>query len=138
MTDQPFQLVNKLSEVTRLKDILEAWSKENGLTERDFSVLRLCSEELLVNIIENAYTDNEEHQIQCWAQASDDHVVLSFQDDGEMFDPTELEEPDDPEDLQSASTRGRGIAMVKTFSEEMDYDFADGLNTLHVRLRRTG
>ena len=138
MTEQPFKLVNKLSEVTRLKDLLQAWSDEQGLTERDFSVLRLCSEELLVNIVENAYLDQDEHEILCWVKAEDDHVVLSFQDDGEMFDPTELDEPDDPEDLQSASTRGRGIAMVKTFSEDMDYDFADGFNTLHVRLRRTG
>ena len=138
MTEQPFKLTNQLSEVTRLKDLLEAWSQEHGLTERDFSVLRLCSEELLVNIVENAYPDGGQHEILCWAKTDGDHVVLSFQDDGDMFDPTDMEDPGAPEDLQSASTRGRGVAMVKTFSEEMDYDFADGLNTLHVRLRRTG
>lgn len=137
MTPKPIshveaQLVvkNDLSELKRMSDWVNQWSQEQRLADNVCSRLDLCSTEVLTNIISYACSDSAEHAIALRLRRCDRLVNLEVEDDGNAFNPLQVQAPAAIASLDDARITGWGIPLVRKFSDAADYRRADGRNYL--------
>src|SRR5262245_12705281 len=81
----------------------------------------LVFEEVVSNIIRHGYTDNDEHRVSVTVAVDGDRVTLRFEDDGVAFDPRQAA-PAPAEAPPDSDLGGRGLALVRSVSERMDYE----------------
>ncbi len=60
-------------------------------------------------------------------------VILTFIDQGKPFDPLKCAQPDTGLVLEERAEGGLGVFMVRKMMDDMQYEFRDGKNILHVR-----
>ena len=102
-----------------------------GIDERILTKVLTASEEIIVNIIQYAYQENE-GDFMIEIEDHPDRTTLSFSDYGQPFDP--LKKPDADTSLKAHEREigGLGILMVKKLMDDVQYDFSDGRNTLTI------
>ena len=60
-------------------------------------------------------------------------VSITFIDHGIPYDPLAKEDPDITLSAEERSIGGLGIFMVKKSMDDIDYEYKDGQNILHIR-----
>ncbi|TVQ84595.1 MAG: ATP-binding protein [Chromatiaceae bacterium] len=124
---------NRLSELARverwLAETVAAWS----IPERAAFALDLVMNEAVTNVVNHAYRDTGVREIRILLRHTDDWVEIEVSDDGEAFDPFAVPVVAAPTDLEQASIGGRGIHLIKAFTDDRDYRRVAGRN--HLRLR---
>jgi anti-sigma regulatory factor (Ser/Thr protein kinase) len=88
-----------------------------------------------MNIITHGYKEKK-GSIHISSFAQDDHIVMILEDVGVRFDPTQIDEPALNEDLEERSVGGLGIHLIKSFVEELRYEFVDGKNALTLIIKK--
>ena len=91
----------------------------------------LVFEEVVSNIIRHGYTDDQEHRIWVTLAVDGDRVTLRFEDDGVAFEPRQPAPPP-PEAPPDSDGGGRGLALVRSVSERIDYERTHHRNHLQV------
>ncbi|EPR41739.1 putative anti-sigma regulatory factor, serine/threonine protein kinase [Desulfovibrio sp. X2] len=134
-----FTLRNSLQELDTLREHLEAFASECGLTPRSLFELNLILDELLTNVITYGFPGGGDHVILMDLGLDDDTMHVVMADDGEPFDPRQAPEPEMDGPLESRSIGGLGIHLVKSLVQEIDYQRAGGRNVLKLtkRMQRT-
>jgi len=74
-----------------------------------------------------------ERQVRCRASLSPDEVEFRIEDEGPGFDLSRLPDPTEPENLLAA--RGRGVFLLRTFMDGVDYTPPGNVVTLRKRAR---
>jgi len=97
--------------------------------------LDFCASELLANIAEHAFDDDEPHQVLIRVRRTEDMVQLILEDDGRGFDPLTGTSYVPPDTLDHAGHRGYGVHLVRRFADEMRYCRLDGKNIVTVEKR---
>jgi anti-sigma regulatory factor (Ser/Thr protein kinase) len=108
---------------------------EAGFGMKKILEIQLAIEEACMNIITHAYK-GKKGSIHISSFAEDDHMVMILEDTGVRFDPTQINEPPLNEDLEERSVGGLGIHLIKSFVEELRYEFVDGKNALTLIIKR--
>lgn len=101
----------------------------------DIAKIELAMVEAVNNAVEHAYHNEPGHPVVVEFQLGSGFFSLLVHDRGESMDPrklamvAEFAEPDraDPETWHS---RGRGLAIIKSCMDSVDYRIGDGVNTL--------
>ena len=113
------QLINCSSECQRLYDFLADKLGSLPVSKEFRHDLKLVAEELLANIINHGYDEEEEEQIiDIELSVDNDRVQLTFTDSGKAFNPVKNEQP---ELLNDLSEGGMGILLVKSLTDEQNY-----------------
>lgn len=119
-----------LPEVAAFQSELEGRLRAEGFSDDLIHDLSLVSEEVLVNIIHYGYEDGKggaERLIKVRLQIDEGRTVhLEVRDDGQAFDPLQVEERN-PEDDRLG---GWGISMLKTLTDRVEYRRECGENVL--------
>jgi len=91
--------------------------------------LLIASEEILVNIMDYAYPD-QEGELEIKLAKDDSFIQLIFIDQGRPYNP--LENTNDPRtlDLEDREPGGLGIIMVKEFMDKVEYRYEAQSNIL--------
>ena len=104
----------------------------NGCSPKARKQLRMAMEELYVNVALYAYPEKNG-----WAEirggVEDGTATFRLIDGGTPFDPLAK---DDPDILLSGEERGiggLGIFMVKKLADQIEYEYKDGKNILHIK-----
>ena len=129
--DYSLQLLNQVSEIKQLGEKLDAFGKQNGLSNSLIYGANLALEELFVNIIAHAYEDEREHTIGIGFSLLDKKLTLTMEDDGREFNPTAVPyrptatiSLDDIEDLEL------GLRLIRMLVDAISYERKDGKNLL--------
>jgi len=129
--DYSLQLLNQVSEIKQLGEKLDAFGKQNGLSNSLIYGANLALEELFVNIIAHAYEDEREHTIGIGFSLLDKKLTLTMEDDGREFNPTAVPyrptatiSLDDIEDLEL------GLRLIRMLVDVISYERRDGKNLL--------
>lgn len=123
---------NHFDALTDLSQWLEALAPRLGLSQRGLFRLQMTTEEAVTNIIQNAYTDDREHQIQVSLHPCDRGLTLSICDDGLSFNPLHYPEAQPPKTLELAQEGGMGIQLIRHFSDACFYHRAADRNVLQL------
>jgi anti-sigma regulatory factor (Ser/Thr protein kinase) len=123
---------NDSSELDKLtRWIIEACDAAR-LSKKTAFAVQLCLEEAVANILEHGMGSARASAIAADLARSDFEVVLDIVDDGGPFDPNQVEPPEVPDAVESASVGGRGIHLIRQFSSRMEYARTGGCNKLRL------
>jgi anti-sigma regulatory factor (Ser/Thr protein kinase) len=123
-------------------EILSAWVNQLS-SQLCFSAkctfrLDLVLSEAVTNVIENAYEDGAEHEIEVTLQYDAPLVKVQVCDDGLPFDPTQSEEVQLPKKLEDATEGGLGIHLMRSYTKEFTYQRLGDRNLLTMVLQDSG
>lgn len=109
-------------------------ARELGFGKKELFQLKLCVEEIFVNVASYAYAPDT-GLITVIADESENPLTLtiSFIDSGIPFDPLAKPDPDKARPLSQAKKGGLGIFLTKKLMDEVRYAYQDGRNVLTIR-----
>ena len=128
-----FKLKNRLSELDTLCQKLEGFGESIGLSPKFIFEANLALDELFTNIISYGFSDSKIHHITVTISHQDNVLLLSIEDDGIPFNPTEVEEPDLGCTIEECKIGGLGIHLAKNLMDEVCYQRCKDKNILTLR-----
>ena len=134
--EQRVALRNDPAEIARFGDLLTQLAEQQRLSKKQLFAVRLCAEEALTNIISYAFPDDSEHWIDVQVQVTPGEILLEFLDDGRPFDPLKAPSPPVPGNTTDPACGGRGIHLMRSFSDRLQYERIHGQNRLTISVRR--
>jgi serine/threonine-protein kinase RsbW len=102
------------------QQIMDIWLK-NGVSDGDLPDLQLALEEGLANAVKHGNQLDPAKQVKVECQLLDDCMIrVTIEDEGAGFNPEEVPDPTDFENLDKPS--GRGIVLMRAFMDEVLYN----------------
>jgi serine/threonine-protein kinase RsbW len=109
----------------------------DGVRGRPRHHAELVFEEVVSNIIRHGTSDGGVHQIEVSLARAGDVLVLTFDDDGVLFNPLEREDPVLPSSIDEATLGGLGVLLVRKSATRLHYERTpDQRNRLEVTISR--
>lgn len=91
--------------------------------------LKVCSEEILVNIID--YSGSKKVYVSCDFLAEEDTLRFEFVDEGKLYNPLEeVPEVDIEAEFDERRIGGLGVFLYTTIMDKLEYHCEDGKNHL--------
>ena len=112
---------NMHSEIDRINEAFEAFAEAQGI---DFAVamkMNLIFDELLNNIMSHAYSDDDIHEIEVRSELAGNRLTVTISDDGEPFNPLNVETPDATLSAEDREVGGLGIHLVRNLIDKISY-----------------
>jgi serine/threonine-protein kinase RsbW len=135
---QRLELGSDLSEINRLRELVEQFGSRHGLSSDIVYQLNLALEEIVTNIISYGLEDREGHFVGVELRIDGDEVSAQVEDDGAPFDPTELPPPDIEAPIEQRRVGGLGIHLVRELMDDLAYSRTGNKNILTLRKRMLG
>lgn len=129
MTFQKAEFIANRTNLESLLGFIEQQLQLLPLTRQERHKLLIASEEITVNIINFAYP-NTFGKIWIEIALLEDKFSLSFQDEGQPFNPMLHQESDLTLSADEREPGGLGIVLVKQLVEQVTYEYKDGKNRL--------
>ena len=95
-----------------------------------YGVIRLVTEELVVNIADYAYPDGGNDFLDVEIERDEKHITLRFCDGGGPFNPLEQPSPDISLPMEQRRIGGLGLLIVIKKMDSVAYEYTDGKNVL--------
>lgn len=105
----------------------EEIAEQMGFDEDQIFDLALVVDEAYVNAIEHGAEGKTETKLEIKFLVFDDKLEISIKDSGQGFDMNKVSVPDDLKSL--ASTRGRGLGLMKLLTDEFSMESKPGVGT---------
>lgn len=129
-------LKNQIGEIERVQAVVEDLARDWNIAERATFAIKLSLEEVLSNIINYAFQDQEEHEILVKIRAPDQSVVdVEVQDDGRPFDPLSAPPPVLDQPIEERPIGGLGIHLVQSLMDEVHYRHEGARNVLTMKCK---
>lgn len=124
------RLHNRLLELDRIGDAVEAFGEAHALSAKLRYQIRLVLDELLTNIISYGYADDTEHVITVGMGLDGSRLRFILEDDARPFDPLTAGTPDTTAEADRRPIGGLGIHLVRTIMDRVAYERVGGKNRL--------
>ena len=124
------RLHNRLLELDRVADAVEAFGEAHGLPARLRFQIRLVLDELLTNIISYGYPEDGDHLITVAMGQEGSRLRFVLEDDARPFDPLTARTPDTTGIPEERRIGGLGIHLVRTIMDRVAYERVGGTNRL--------
>ena len=115
---------------------VEAFSDDEDWSTDLLFRINLVIEELVLNIIDYGYDDND-HEIELNFNSDANSVTVDITDEGRAFDPlNDAPEPDVNSPLEDRHVGGLGVYLARTMMDELTYRRENSRNHLTLVKRR--
>jgi serine/threonine-protein kinase RsbW len=121
----------KLSDYLPVAEEVEAFCAQHDLPRTTHSRVRVVLEELVLNLIDHA-TGAVTGRLDLRIDVEPTRVVIVLEDDATPFDLRSAPPFDKNRPLEQRGSRGMGIQLVRSMTQEMDYERVDSRNRLRV------
>ena len=122
----------KMEHLAEFVEEVNRRATEAGLSMTEITRLELCVEEVVVNIINYAYPEDEGSlRMNCSKEQT--NFVITIQDEGIRFNMLEKEAPDVDAVADDREIGGLGVFLVKELMDEVIYSRKNGINTLVLK-----
>ncbi len=124
------------SQVEAGRDVLQTLLgqlESSGWPDRDVFGVHLSVEEALVNAIRHGNQLSPDKVVRCECRVSPERLWVRISDQGEGFNPDDVPDPTDPEQLEVPS--GRGIMLMRNFMSTVE--FSNGGTTVTMEKEAT-
>jgi anti-sigma regulatory factor (Ser/Thr protein kinase) len=128
-------LARTLSDYLPVAEEVEAFCARQGLPQATHVRVRMVVEELVLNLIDHA-TGSTAGRIDLRIDLELTRVVIVLEDDADPFDPRSAPAFDATRPLEERGPRGMGLHLVRSMTQEMDYQRTGSRNRLRVAIAR--
>ena len=132
---ETLNLNNKVSEITKLnafvKSATATLNMESGLANK----IKLAVEEAVTNVIDYAYPNGTEGNININIEADEHRVRFILSDSGTEFDPTGVSKADTTLTVDERPIGGLGVFLVRNLMDSINYERVDGKNVFRMEKR---
>ena len=115
-----------------LLDVFTRDLKDGNCPDDKIELIRICAEEIFVNIASYAYTD-QDGLVNIEEEVGNNTIEVTFADEGVAYNPLEKEDPDVTAPLPEREIGGLGIFMVKQMADEVKYRYENNMNYLYMK-----
>ena len=123
-------------ELDGITSAVEAFSADEDWSTDLLFRINLVIEELVLNIIDYGYDDND-HEIELNFNSDANSVTVDITDEGRAFDPlNDAPEPDIDSPLEERHVGGLGVYLARTMMDELTYRRENSRNHLTLVKRR--
>lgn len=137
MTPIETTIVNRRDDLARVPSFVDRVGAEYHLVPEVLADIQVALDEILTNILDYGYTDDEEHEIRIRFQVLGSVLEAVIEDDGMPFDPLASAAPDVSAPLHERHVGGLGLHFVKNLMDEVTYDRVGDRNRLVLKKRLT-
>ena len=123
-------LPNDIETIPQLNEFIDTVAEEIGLDMSLTMSLNLAIEEAVVNVMEYAYPEGEQGNVDIEVIANDKWLTFIISDNGIPFDPTTQEDADTTLSAEERPIGGLGIFLVRQLMDSINYQRKDGKNIL--------
>ena len=120
-----------MDDIGRLEPFVREVAQQAGINDKEAKRLRLAVEESVANVINYGGAT----AITLQAKVEDGQLVLTIDDDGQPFDPTEESSTDLSVPPDQRPPGGLGIMFLHQMTDGLEYRRTDGHNILSLRKR---
>ena len=113
------RIVSDLNEGHRLQRVVLSQLEREGWPEVDMFAVRLALEEAVVNAIKHGNNHDSDKNVHFICKIADDRLWVSIADEGPGFDPEDVPDCTELENLDQPS--GRGIKLMQSFMTKVKY-----------------
>ncbi|MCA9000095.1 MAG: ATP-binding protein [Planctomycetaceae bacterium] len=89
-------------------------------SSKDLFGVKLALEEAIVNAIKHGNGLDPDKQVHIHCEADRHSLKVTIEDEGEGFDPEDVPDPTDDENLEKPS--GRGVMLMRAFMTSVEYN----------------
>ena len=123
------------NEVPGIVDNIEGAMRDLGFSDEDIFGFQLAVEEACINIINHGYRKAHGY-ISIILESTLNCFMVTIEDEAPPFDPTRFEKPTSVINVNEVPLGGFGIHLIKSLTDEIRYDYAEGKNRLILMKRR--
>lgn len=110
---------SKIEFVDMVSSVVKNVSSKMGFEEDDINWIELAIHEAVINAITHGNKHAADKQVDVKFVLEQDTLTIYVRDRGEGFDPNQLPDPTDADNLLKPS--GRGIFYMRTFMDEVEH-----------------
>ena len=129
-------LQNDVHQVQQLNAFVKDIAARNGLEKSAARRLQLAIEEVVVNIMDYAYSPGIAGDIVIEAFCNEKRMKFVVSDEGMAFDPTAVKTPDLSQCVEDRPIGGLGIQLTRQMVDSLNYERIDGRNILTLRIKK--
>lgn len=107
------------SELKKTEEFLTGFFKKKNLSEKYFNKVLLCISEAVLNSIDHGNQNDSAKRVSIQANCTNELINIKISDEGNGFDYERIEDPTESRNIKKES--GRGIHIIKSFSEECEF-----------------
>lgn len=126
----------RLESLEAINAFVTAAAETAGLDDRAIYAVQMAVEEACSNIIEHAYGDVQEGDIECACVADAVGLTITLCDYGQEFDPSQVPEPDLQCRLEDRPVGGLGLYLIYQMMDEVRFECRPDCNLLTMVKRR--
>jgi len=108
-----------------IRDYVARVAKDAGFDEAGIYAIQLAADEASSNIIEHAYKEDDNGEIECTCSVDGDFLVIIFRDHGLSYDMESIPEPDLTGNLKKRQIGGLGLYLIRNLMDEVHYESFD-------------
>lgn len=112
----------------QVQDRIIGTLETRGFPARDVFGVRLALEEAIVNAIKHGNGLDPAKSVFIDCQVDDNRVLISVRDEGPGFDPGDVPDPTEEDNLDKPS--GRGLMLMRAFMTRIEYNATGNQVTL--------
>jgi len=126
-------LPNDIETIPQLNEFIDSVAEEVGLDMSLTMSLNLAIEEAVVNVMEYAYPEGQQGDVEIEVTADQQWMTFVITDTGIAFDPTKKEDADTTLSAEERPIGGLGIFMVRQLMDVIDYKREGNKNVLTLQ-----
>ena len=107
--------------------------EEHAFPDKDTFGIKLALEEALVNAIKHGNGMDPDKNVRVCCEINGERVLIVDDDEGEGFDPADVPDPTEDDNLEKPS--GRGLMLMRAFMTRIEYN--DRGNRVLLEKRKT-
>ena len=112
----------------QVQDCIIGAMEARGFRARDVFGVRLALEEAVVNAIKHGNGLDPSKQVHVECDVNEERIIISIRDEGPGFDPADVPDPTEEENLDKPS--GRGLMLMRAFMTRIEYNDVGNCVTL--------
>ena len=121
---QGFQVVvtSESSSIQALQQRVAALLDELGYSTRDMFCIRLGLEEALVNAVQHGNHGESSRTVVVGCMIDSERTRIEIEDAGQGFQVDAVPSPITPDNLHDVDGRGRGLLLMRSFLDKVEYN----------------
>jgi len=103
-----------------VEEFVNYFCKDINLTDDQLANVLLAVTEATTNAIIHANKCDQSKMVTIDVKVNETKLVVKIKDEGEGFDPTDIPDPTEPENLLNES--GRGVYLMRVYMDNVEYN----------------